>query len=374
MDVLHISAGNLFGGVETVQVTLARHRALCSQMKPHFALCFEGRLASELRSTGASVYVLGAVRVSRPWTVWRARRTLAGLLQRQRFDVVVCHSVWPHAIFAPVVRSAGLPLIFWLHDATRGKHWLERWAKWTRPDGVICNSRFTADGLPNLYRDVPTKIVYCPVAVHESIPFAERRAVRAELATGEDAVVVVQVGRLAPLKGQRLCLGALATLADVPGWVCWQVGGAQRAAERRYLDELKSMAARLGITERVRFAGQRSDVSRILSAADVYCQPNTGPDAFGITFIEALLAGLPIVTSAVGGAVEIVNSSCGILVPPADRAILAASLRRLILDSNLRTLLGAAGPARASLLCDPLRQLVSLCDFLHRARQRDLAA
>src|SRR5258706_9056546 len=286
MNVLHISAGNLFGGVESLLVTLARHRALCSRMKPHFALCFEGRLASEVRSTGAPVHVLAAVRVSRPWTVWRARRMLAELLQRQRFDAVVCHSAWPHAIFGPVVRSAGLPLIFWLHDATRGRHWLERWAKWTRPDGVICNSRFTADGLPNLYRDVSTKIVYCPVAFPESVhSAAERQAVRAELNTGEDAVVVVQVGRLEPYKGHRLHLDALGRLVDLPDWVFWQVGGAQRAHEKRYLEELKSTSARLRIDDRVRFLGQRSDVPRLLAAADIHCQPNTGPEPFGITFV-----------------------------------------------------------------------------------------
>src|SRR6266851_284974 len=154
MNVLHLSAGNLFGGVETLLVTLARQRGLCPEMTPHFALCFEGRLASELRDAGVSVRLLNEVRVRKPWTVWRARRMLAGLLQQQRFDVVVCHSVWPQALFGPVVRSAGLPLIFWLHDLPRGTHWLERWAKWTRPDVVICTSRFTAEGLPNLYRGV----------------------------------------------------------------------------------------------------------------------------------------------------------------------------------------------------------------------------
>lgn len=375
MNVLHISAGNLFGGVEALQVTLASRRDLCPEMKPQFALCFEGTLAAELRSVGASVHVLGAVRVSRPWTVWYARRVLAELLQDHQFDVVICHSAWPYAIFAPAVRSAGLPLLFWLHDATRGRHWLERWARFTRPDGVICNSRFTSEGLPRSYAHVPTEIVYCPVAAPEpSHSAAERRAIRAELNTMDDAVVVVQVGRLSPLKGHRQCLEALAALADVQGWVCWQIGGAQRADEQNYAELLKSTAEQLGITERVRFAGQRTDVSRIMSAADIYCQPNTGPDAFGITFAEALLAGLPVVTTAIGGALEIVDASCGILVPPAHRAILADSLRRLILDSDMRSRLGAAGPARARVLCDPRQQLVSLHDFVHRAWKRDLAA
>jgi glycosyltransferase involved in cell wall biosynthesis len=372
MKVLHISAGNLFGGVESLQVTLARHRGHCPEITPHFALCFDGRLASELRSAGVSVYSLGEVRVRRPWTVWRARRTLAALIRRHRFDVVVCHSVWSQAIFGPVVRSAALPLVFWLHNAPCGKHWLERWAKWTQPDRVICNSRFTFQALPSLYRGIPTTVLYCPVGTSPAAYTpTDRETVRAELGATGDTIVVIQVGRLESLKGHRSCLEALATLADLPRWVCWQVGGAQRMHEVRYLETLKSTAARLGITNRIRFVGQRADVPKLLSAADIYCQPNTGPDSFGITFVEALLAKLPVVTTALGGAVEIVDDSCGILVPPGDPTILAASLRRLILDSNLRSRLGAGGPSRARRLCDPPQQVSYLYEFFRRAWRRD---
>src|SRR5438552_9112978 len=155
MNVLHIGAGNLFGGIETLLVTMARHRGLCPEMTPSFALCFEGRLASELRQTGAAVYLLGGVRVRWPWTAWRARRRLARLLQEHRVDLVICHSLWPQAMFGPVVRAAGLPLILWLHAAVGGTHWLERWAMRTGPDRIVCNSRFTAARLANPHRGVP---------------------------------------------------------------------------------------------------------------------------------------------------------------------------------------------------------------------------
>jgi len=375
MNVLHIGAGNLFGGVETLFVTLARHRRLCREMTPHFALCFDGRVSSELRLTGVPVYILGDVRVRRPWTVWRARRILAKLFKDQRFDVVVCHSVWPQALFGPVVHAAGLPLVFWLHDAAGGSHWLERWAAWTRPDGVVCNSRFTAGRLPNLYPGILPRVVYCPVGTaQEKLSAAERQAVRAAMQTPQDAVVIIQVSRLESWKGHRLHLEALGRLIDLPGWVCWQVGGVQRPHERRYLEELKFMAARLGISERVRFLGHCAEVHRLLAAADIHCQPNTGPEPFGITFIEGLLAELPVVTTAIGGALEILDSSCGFLVPPEDPAALAVSLRQLIVDAALRSRLGAAGPARARLLCDPREQITSLHDFFHQACKRNVAA
>lgn len=358
MRVLYIHSGNLYGGVETLLVTLARHRDLCSSIEPHYALCFEGRLSEELAEAGVPVHPLGNVRVSRPATVWRSRRTLNDLLRRNEFDVAVCPSTWSQAIFGPVVRSAGLPLVFWFHTPVDGWHWLERWARLTSPDLALCNSQFTASTAWKLYPHVRKELLYNPVALPElRSSNGERSAVRAELKTPEEATVIVQVGRMETWKGHALHLKALGMLSDLPGWVCWQVGGAQRPQEFQYLKELENTALRLGIADRVHFLGQRSDVPRLLAAADIYCQPNTGPEPFGIALVEALLARLPIVTTAIGGAMEIVDDSCGVLVPPDDAHKLAASLRRLIQDRTLRANLGAAGPARARKLCDAETQI-----------------
>jgi glycosyltransferase involved in cell wall biosynthesis len=131
-----------------------------------------------------------------------------------------------------------------------------------------------------------------------------------------------------------------------------------------YFNQLHQDVARLQIADRVRFTGQRRDVAQLLEAADIYCQPNIEPESFGITFIEALHAELPVVTTAIGGALEIVDGSCGILVEPDDPAALAAALGRLIEDRELRARLGAAGPARAAALCEPRAQMQALARAL----------
>jgi glycosyltransferase involved in cell wall biosynthesis len=365
MRVLYVHSGNLYGGVETLLVTLARCRDLCPGMEPHFALCFEGRLSEELAVANVPVHLLGNVRVSRPLTVWRSRRVLTDLLGCKRFDVVVCHATWSQAIFGPVARSAGLPLVFWLHDGTNGRHWLERWARLTPPDLALSNSRFTAGTLANIYPRVRSELIYCPVASpNGGHSRADRALVLAELNTPEDAAVIIQVGRMEAWKGHALHLEALGLLRDLPGWVCWQVGGAQRPQEGHYLEDLRNTAAQLGIEKRVHFLGQRLDVPRLLAAADIYCQPNLGPEPFGIAFIEALQARLPVVTTGLGGAREIVDDSCGILVPRDDAKALAGCLRKLIQDPNLREQLGATGPARARTLCDPAARLQQLKNVL----------
>jgi glycosyltransferase involved in cell wall biosynthesis len=163
-----------------------------------------------------------------------------------------------------------------------------------------------------------------------------------------------------PWKGHDVLLDALGAMRDVPNWICWQVGGPQRRHEERYVASLRERAVRLGIAERIRFVGQRADVIRLLCAADVHCQPNTSPEPFGIAFIEALAAGLPVVTSASGGAIEIVDDTCGRLVAPRDATALAGVLRTLAGDASLRARLGASGRERARTLCDPARQIQRL--------------
>lgn len=373
MRVLHVYSGNLYGGIETMLVTLARHRSVCPEMEPHFALCFEGRLSEELTAAGVDVHMLGNVRVSRPSSVRKARRALAALLQKTAFDVVVCHAAWPLAIFGTTIRNTGLPLVFWLHDAPDGRHWIERWARRTAPDLTICNSGYSASKLKNLYSDVRAELLYYPVAL-TNVEFSEaaRKELRDEIGTPDDATVIIQVSRMEAWKGHSLHLEAVAELREVPGWELWMVGGAQRPQEIEYRDGLKTLVSSLGIQDRVRFVGERSDVSRLLLAADIFCQPNANPEPFGIVFIEALNAGLPVVSTAIGGPEEIINASCGVLVNPGDKFGLAAALHELISDPTRRASLGSNGPARARELCDPGKQMIRLNSKLVSASHMEM--
>jgi len=357
--VLHINAGNLYGGIESFLATLARRRSACADMVPSFALCFEGRLAEELRETGAPVHLLGAARLSRPWTVGRVRHRLYGLLVSERYDVVVNHGCWPHLIAAPVARRAGQPLVFWAHSAHEGRDWLEWWASRTMPDLVVANSLETERLVRvHLFPRACAEILHYPVnPPPESNSVETRLAIRAALRTPNDAVVIVTACRMEPYKGSSLLLEALGHLAEVEGWHCWIVGGAQRPQEAKFVSRLQLQASTLGVTDRVHFIGQRADVSALLAAADIHCQPNLGPEPFGIVFVEALYAGLPVVTTAMGGALEIIDDTCGVLVAPGDAGKLANVLANLIMDGQTRRRLGAGGPARAAALCDPVAQL-----------------
>ncbi|MFM7437558.1 MAG: glycosyltransferase [Snowella sp.] len=367
---LNIYAGNLFGGIETllVSLSLAQEKEQSEFMEGHFSLCFEGRLANELRAIDDSkVHMLGEVKISRPWAVIRARQKLQELLDREKFEVVICHSCWPQVIFGPVIRKNRLPLVFWCHDIPNGKHWLERLAKRVHPDLVIANSLYTLQSVPKVYPQTNSEVLYHPLnAPSLGNTLSIRHALRLELNTPENAVVIIQASRLERWKGHSLLLAALGQLANRSDWVCWIAGGVQRPQEAEYMKELEMQVQTLGITERVRFLGQRSDVPQLLAAADIHCQPNTGPEPFGVVFIQALYAGLPVVTTAMGGAMEIVDDSCGYLVPPDDAQALSEALITLIDNPERRTTLGAGGKVRANYLCNPRQQLNQLYDTINK--------
>jgi glycosyltransferase involved in cell wall biosynthesis len=364
----------MYGGVETFLATLLREAAAAPDMESEFAVCFEGRFSSELEMMGHPPHRLPATRLSRPHTVLQARRALVELLNSHWYDVVVCHQPWSYVLFAPVSRSAGRPVVLWMHMAGDGRHWLERLCRWTRPNVVLCNSQFTAARASSWLPSATIAHEYCPVSIARVSGVVQMRdSLRRSLQTDRDDPVVVQVSRLEFFKGQHTLLAAMAALRELPRWTCWIVGGAQREAERDYLHKLQMFAREHGIADRVRFLGERNDVYDVLSAADVYCQPNLEPEGFGLTFIEAMRAGLPVVTTGLGGACEIVNGACGVLIPPGDVTALARELRRLIVDDGLRARLGAEARRRPDELCNPSRQMRRIQAALATAMTSPLA-
>lgn len=344
----------MFGGIETALVSLARGSREPSQgLDLSVALCFDdGRVARELRDSGAAVYGLGVTRLSRPWQVRQARARLRRLLESEAFDVCVTPSAWTHAIFGPVIHEQGLRLVAWAHDRWTATRWLDRLAMRTRPDLVIANSRYTAEGMQLAFPSIPVRVVHCALAAPPE-RLRTRTQIRAEFGTTDDTVVILQVGRLDPYKGHGLLIQALGRVTASVPWCCWIVGGADSRAQRKYLATLEGASADAGLRERIVFAGPRQDVNAVLAAVDIFCHPNIEPEPFGLVFVEALRAGLPVVGSASGGVLDIVTDDCGRVVEPGDADGLAEVLSDLIASKELRMRLGARGPARAAVLCDP---------------------
>ncbi len=277
------------------------------------------------------------MRLSRLASVANVRRGLLRLLADSRPDVVVTHGPWVHSVFGPAVREAHFPLVLFLHSPPAAR-WLDLLARWTTPHSVIVNSKFTLSRSGWWIRGVPAFV--CTYPFKDSGP-RSRTDVRAELGIPAETVVVLQASRLDPYKGHRLHLEALSRLKANKNWHALFVGATQRGHEG-YLRSLERQRERLGLGSRVRFLGHRTDVDSLMGSADVFCHPNIAPEPFGLVFVEAMHAGIPVVATRFGGAEEILAQGGGRLVLPEAQA-LAGALTELIADPHLREELGRAG-------------------------------
>lgn len=354
MRILHVHSGNLYGGVETVLRSFAD---VLSPESQEFAFTCDARIASELRCAGQAVHIIGDARARAPLSVLRATRKLARLCRLRSFDVIAMHSAWTVALFGG---AACIPVVFFQHDVLRGKHWTERLAARRRVALSIANSEFTARFSRHPW-NAPRAVVHPPLrGVSRSIPTEERICLRTQWGAGAGDTVVLIAARFERWKGHELLIESLAralkTGSTGQKLRLWIAGEAQRPAERRLLQELRAKIRRLGLLDRAVFLGHRADLPALMQAADLYCQPNTGPEPFGLTFVEALRAGIPIVTTRLGGAQEILALEFGILTSP-DPSSVADALVAAANNDPLRCALGARGPKRAETLCDPGRQV-----------------
>ncbi len=115
--------------------------------------------------------------------------------------------------------------------------------------------------------------------------------------------------------------------------------------------------------------GERRDVSALLAAADIYCQPNDRPGAFGLSFVEALVAGLPVVSTTLGAVSEIVDDPRpASLVAPHEPGQVASALESLF-DDDQRRAMSAAARARGTRFTDVGARVAALAELLGPVRQ-----
>ncbi|MGZ4787333.1 MAG: glycosyltransferase family 4 protein, partial [Terriglobales bacterium] len=322
--MLHLHSGNIMGGIESLMLTMAESAGFTPDTKHEFALTFDAEFAAHLRRTGATVHLLPRIRLRHLPSVYQSRRQLRMLLGQFQFDAVFAHSSWTQLLFSDIARRRSIPQIFWMHGPYDG-HWLQKLASFQRPDFVICNSRYTRSTLDRCYANVPSTVLYGPVPkCHCS---ENRDELRRTLGIAPDELAILIAARMEAWKGHSDLLQALAALKTVIRWKLLIAGAPNSAAETAYFDSLQRQASVLG--ERVAFLGHRSDVRGLMAAADIYCQPNRKPEPFGVVYVEALHAGVPVVTSAMGGAREILDRNTGVLVEPGDTHALVTALTQL---------------------------------------------
>jgi glycosyltransferase involved in cell wall biosynthesis len=216
-----------------------------------------------------------------------------------------------------------------------------------RFDHVVAVSRPILDEMRHMGLD-PARMSLIPNGIDASAfasPLTEtrRQAVRAAFAFSLDDVVAISVSSLTVEKGHRFMLAAMPEIVRACPHVRYLVVGAGPAEV-----ELRREANHLGVSDRVSFAGPRSDVADLLRAADVFVLPSL-IEGLPMALLEAMAAGLPAVASAVGDVPAVLRDGYnGTLHEPGSVRALTDAVTRYAADPERR--LAHAREARATVL------------------------
>ena len=196
-----------------------------------------------------------------------------------------------------------------------------------RATGVIANSHSTlATAEPYLRRRTQRIVIPSPTGL--TMGAAPRTSTRRP-GVGSTVDRVVMLARVDPWKGQDVLLQAFAGVFRRTSARLVLAGGTAFGHDE-YLDNLRILAAQLGITPQVDFLGHVEDVSTLLADADICVQASVRPEPLGQNVLQYLAAGRPVIATRGGGPAEWVEDGVnGLLVPMNDAAALAGALRRL---------------------------------------------
>ncbi len=348
MKILYCVTGAKFGGAVAHVLSLMR-AAVDAGHSVALVAAPEPRLMSEARAIGVQVF-------PNPHFVFRVQplhdiQALWPVLQAARKfnpDIISAHST--KAGYAARFAGAllGKKVVFTVHGwpFTEGRgSWLKcllvfaEWLAAFMTTAIICVSAHDRD-LALKYKVAPRHKL---VLIHNGVdpaPLLEAKGekIRREFGLGKMPVLVM-VGRLTPAKDPLTLLEAC-RLLDTEFKLLVVGDGELRV-------KAEDFVARNNLSDKVIFTGERNDIPEILAASDILLLDSRW-EGLPLIIIEAAMAGLPVITSGVGGIPEIVEDGVtGLIIPPRNPQALADAIRKLLSDAALRRRFGSAARKKA---------------------------
>lgn len=216
-------------------------------------------------------------------------------------------------------------------------------------DVIVANSVEEVRQLVRLYGAERDRIEIVPPGVeHAFFSPGDKRGARRAVDLDEDAPTLLFVGRIQPLKGLQVVVGALAAL-NRPDARLVVVGGPSGADGPAEVARVQKLAAALGVAHQIRYVDPQPHhlLSTWYRAADVVLVPSRS-ESFGLVALEAAACGVPVVAAAVGGLRTLVDHGrTGLLVDERSPEAFAAATASILDDPAVAASLGAAAAGRA---------------------------
>ncbi len=354
VPILFVSSYVGLGGGETSLYEMVRGLDP-ARWTPHLLTPGDGQFPALWRSQGWPTHMLpwrAAMPLFVPvvWEQFPIVREMESLIRRERIAVVrpEYHSI-PFA--APACRRAGVPWVWMIHGQwTHPRPWqrgLFRQAAHLFADSGWSKAGFLGD--PPFMPPERVEVRHLGVDVSRFHPGIDGAPARAALGIPPEAQVITILGRFQPLKGHLNFLQMAAQIAPAYPDARFLIVGDNvldgAIGDRHKAAIIRTVQDNPALTRSVIFTGFTDDLAPTLRASDMLvCASDF--ESFGMAHLEAMACGVPVVSTNVGGPAEtVLDGETGLLVPPRDSAALAAAVRHLLNDRDLRQRMGEAGRA-----------------------------
>ena len=312
-----------------------------------FCLDAVGQIGQDLRDGGVDVVCFGR----KPGHDWGVARRMARATRERKLDIVHAHQYTPffYAALAKLLHPQPRLVL-----TEHGRHYpdvvipvrraLNRLLFDRLANAVTACSEFSARGLKRSdgFAGARIEVIDNGIEVESYGPARNLAVSKRRLGLDPDRSYVIHVARHHPVKDQATLLRGFAIASsNLPNVDLLMVGDGPLRLD------LERLAIDLGIPDRVKFLGIRSDIPELMQVSDAFALTSLS-EAASLTLMEAMATGIPSVLTNVGGNPEIVRHEReALLFPRSDASAFASALRRLFQEPGLAQKLGAAGRVRA---------------------------
>lgn len=340
--VLSLQSGAPLGGTELMNFSILRH---IDRSRFDVAVCFldeEGPVSQYYRQEDFEVIHLNYHRRLLP-VVFLA---LFRFLSARDFHIVHIYGLRANVLGRMAARLAGCRTII------TSQHGIDPWRRWWHVWLDRLTSRWVSLYIPNTFaaaerlqqiEGIPAEKIHIIQNGLDLTPFeqAQRGRIRHALGIGLEEMVLVCVANFRSAKGHEVLLDAMHFLKrENVQFSLWLVG------DGNLRPTIEAKIQTLNLAQSVHLLGKRIDVSDILADADVFVLASNWEGMPGV-IMEAMASSLPVVSTHVGGIPElVVERETGFLVAPGDARALAAALKQLLDNPDLRRNMGSAGKDR----------------------------
>jgi glycosyltransferase involved in cell wall biosynthesis len=340
--VLYIeTSAGLFGGGQISLLELLAHIDR-TKFLPLVIAGEEGKLKKEVKKLGIECVVLPMPRFKwlNPFPFFAGFWRIFNFVRKQKIKLIHSNTSRAALYAGPVAKILSIPLI-WHVRVPLPDYLLDRFLV-SLSSRIIAVSRIVRRRFSWLKKN-KVEIIYNGVNTKRFLPGLAQGDLRKKFHIDSEDIVIGTVGRLSPEKGLEYLISAIPdVINEYPQTKVLIVGD----GNENYRLSLQEKVKELELSSRIFFVGFYEDVPQVLRCMDIFSLPSLF-EAFSRSLLEAMACGLPVVATAVGGNVEIVEDGVnGLLVPPSNPGALAFAIKELLKDKEKARKMGLEAKLR----------------------------